>query len=478
MTPMPKPAQNLASKYQTPQILRGGWYVTWGVSLFLLMISIAGVGSQRNALKTVGKDAAPSILTAQQLQDSLAGMDASLASELLLKPGDPRQKEVEIDFQTNRKKIAARIVAAAKNITYTQEIPKDATPKQIQVLEDSKLDEQRILEKLHRYDTQYLLKLQEARDAHQRGDSVSALNIYRSAATLMDEKIIPKAEELSRVNSQQLEEIYASQRTTNGGTSFFIAMVGLVQIAILVIIQLFLYQRMRRVLNLPLLGATAIAIIFSGYTVSSFTGASNNLKVAKEDAFNSLVALRQMRALSYRANADESRYLLDRVNAPQHERSFKDKINKILTVPTNLTNEGVISNVQNDRQTPGLTGLLADGLNNITFTREKELAIETFKSFNEYVKIDTQIRQLANSGKLPEAIALCLGTKPSESNGAFDRYKKIHTQLMQLNEKEFEQNIELGNKRLANFELIASVAIGSVAILTLFGLRPRLAEYL
>ncbi|WP_310488665.1 hypothetical protein [Chamaesiphon sp. VAR_69_metabat_338] len=458
MTSIPKPAQNLGKKYQTPQILRGGWYATWGVSLLLLAISIWGVNSQRQAIKTVGKDAAPSVLTAQQLQDSFAGMDASLASELLLKPGDPRQKEVEIDFQTNRKKIAARVVAAAKNITYPPE--------------------QEIVEKLQRADGDYLLKLQEARDAHRRGDSVAALSIYQSAATLMDEKILPKAEELSQVNLQQLEEIYALQRTVNGGTGFFMAIVGLAQIAILVTIQLFLYQRMRRMLNLPLLGATAIAIIFLGYTIISFVGATNNLKVAKEDAFNSLHALRQMRALSYRANADESRYLLDRVNAPQHERSFNDKIKKILTIPPTLTTETVVSNTLQNIKTPGLTGLLSEGLNNITFTGEKELAIETLKSFNEYVKIDTQIRQLASSGKLPEAIALCLGTKPSESNGAFDRYKNIHTKLMDLNKKEFDRNIELGNDRLANFEIIASVALGSVAILTLAGLRPRLVEYL
>ncbi|WP_309735800.1 hypothetical protein [Chamaesiphon sp. OTE_75_metabat_556] len=456
MTSIPKPAQNLVSKYQTPQILRGSWYATWGVSLLLLMISIVGVGSQRNALKTVGKDAAPSILTAQQLQDSFADMDASLANELLLKPGENRQ--VLADFDKNRKKIADRLVAAAKNITYPEE--------------------EKIVQSLQLNLSGYLLKLQAARDAHKRGDSIDTLNIYRSAASLMDRDIIPQAIELSRVNSQYLENTYAEQRTVNGSIGFLIAIVGLVQIAILVIIQLFLYQRMRRVLNLPLLGATAIAIIFLGYTISSFMGATNNLKVAKEDAFNSLHALRQMRSLSYKANADESRYLLDRSNATQHERSFNDKIAKILIIPPTLNSNNIVTNALEDKQTPGLTGLLAQALNNITFTGERELAIETFKSFNEYLKIDTQIRQLASSGKLAEAIALCIGVREGESNWAFDRYKSIHTQLMDLNKKEFDQNVELGNARLANFEVIAATALGSVAILTLFGLRPRLAEYL
>jgi CHASE3 domain sensor protein len=457
MTAIPQPIQKSVQRYNTPQILRGGWYTTWGVSLLLLIISIHGVNSQRQAIKTVGKDAAPSVLTAQQLQDSFADMDASLANELLLKPGDNR--EVLANFEINRQKIADRLVAAAKNITYPEE--------------------EKIIKTLQFNSSAYFLKLQEARDAHKRGDVVSTLSIYQNAANLMDRDIIPQAEKLSQVNSQALEKTYAEQGATNGGLGLLIVVIGLAQIAILIGIQLFLYQRMRRILNLPLLGATAIAVIFLGYTSGAFVGATNNLKVAKADAFDSLNALRKMRSLSYRANADESRYLLDRSNAALHERSFTDKANKILMMSNEPTSiESIIVNINQRRPTPGLTGLFSTGLNNITFAGEEEAAIATLKAWHDYLKIDKQIRQLAASGKINEAIALCIGTKPGESNWAFDRYKDIHTNLMKLNKKEFDKNIEIGNDRVANFEIIATVALGSVAILTLFGVRPRLLEYL
>jgi hypothetical protein len=456
MISISKSTQKLHQKFNTPQLLRIGWYTTWGVSLLLLIVSIAGVSSQRQAIKTVGKDAAPSILTAQQLQDSFADMDASLANELLLNPGDNLQALV--DFDNNRKKIADRLVAAARNITYPEE--------------------EKIIQSLQFNGSAYLLKLQEARDAHQRGDTVSTLNIYRSAAKLMDEQIILAAAELSRVNSRYLDKIYGEQRSANGRIGFLISIVGLVQIAILVTIQIFLYQRMRRVLNLPLLGATAISIIFLGYTISSFVGATSNLKIAKEDAFNSLNALRQMRSLSYAANADESRYLLDRSDAPKHEQSFNDKVAKIITIPPNQSIDSIIANTTQGNPTTGITGLFADELNNITFPRESASATATLKSFGDYLAIDKQIRQLSRSGKIAEATALCIGTKQGQSNFAFDRYKDLHTQLMELNKAEFEKNIEIGNNRLANFEVIATVALGSIAILTLFGVRPRLAEYL
>jgi CHASE3 domain sensor protein len=456
MTAIPSSAQKLTAKFNTPQILRSGLYATWGISLLMLIISIYGVNAQRQALKTVGKDAAPSILTAQRLQDSFADMDASLANELLLKSGTNLQ--VLADFDKNRKKIAERLVLAAKNITYPEE--------------------EQIIQGLQLNNSAYLLKLQSAREAHKRGDLAGALNIYQSAASLMDRDIIPQAEQLGRVNSQELEKSYARQRLTNGGVGLTIAIVGLIQIVILVIMQIFIYQRMRRILNLPLLGATAIAIVFLGYTISSFVGATTNLKVAKVDAFDSLYALRKMRSLSYKANADESRYLLDRANSAKHEQSFNDKTDKILTLPPNSSIEKTTVNIREGGTSLGLTGLFADELNNITFTGERKLALETLSAFNDYLKIDKQIRQLYRSGKVAEAIALCVGTKPGESNWAFDRYKSIQNELIELNKKEFEKNIELGTNRVENFEVYTTIALGSIAILTLFGVRPRLLEYL
>ena len=117
--------------------------------------------------------------------------------------------------------------------------------------------------------------------------------------------------------------------------SLLIAIIGLVQIVISAIVQIFSYQRIRRILNLLLLGTTAIVIVFAGDTLSSFISITNNLKVAKADIFDYLYALRQIRSISDKVNADESRYLLDRSHTIVHEQSFNGKINKILTIPAN-----------------------------------------------------------------------------------------------------------------------------------------------
>ena len=452
------PTQKTPERFNTLQCLRGGWYATWGVSLLLLVVSIQGFRAQRDALKTVGDDTVPSVLLAQRLKDSFADMDASLANELLLKPGDRAQAEVLKNFDANSKKIAERLTGVAKNIVYP--------------------GEQELVQTLQLNSSAYLLKLQEARDAHKRGDAIGTLNIYRDAASLMDNGIIKKAEEISKLNADELNNKYQEQKNTNLGIGILISLIGLVQIAILVMVQIFLYRRMRRILNLPLLSATAISIFFLGYALNSLGVAASSLKIAKEDAYESLFALRQMRSLSYKANGDESRYLLDRINAPTHEQAFNNKIDRIIKLPSNQSNASIIANVQQGKSTAELTGLFADELNNITFAGERELAIATFMKFNDYLAIDRTIRQLYRSGKVTEAIDLCIGNKPGESNFAFDAYKDAQTRLIALNEKEFYRNIKIGNDRLANFEIIAAAALITVSILTLLGLRPRLMEYL
>lgn len=456
MTSIPVPSQKLPRQFDTLQVLRGGWYATWVVSFLLLVASIFGVGNQREALKTVGKDAAPSILTAQQLRDSFANIDASLANELLLKPGQNQQ--ALLDFDKNSKKIADRLLAASKNINY--------------------LEQEQIVQGLQRNSIDYFLKVQEARDFHRVGNAANALNVYRAAANIVDEKLLPQAQRLDDLNSKDLKESYSSQGKINSGLILLIAILGSFQIAILVLIQLFLYRRMHRILNLQLLQASVIASIFLGYTLVSFMGAFENLKIAKEDAFDSLHALRQIRSLSYMANGDESRYLLDPVNATKHEKSFLSNTNQIVQIPSNSSAQQIIANTEQGLKNDNVGGLFGLVLNDISFPNEKALVVETFQKFDNYLTIDKQVRGLYRSGKVADAIALHIGNDRGQLNSAFDLYRNAQTHLIDLNKTQFDRHIKIGEDGLANFEVIATVALGSVAILTLFGLRPRLMEYL
>lgn len=440
----------------TPQLLKSGLYLTWVASLLLLIATISGVQGYRYAIKTIGKDSAPSILAAQRLKDALSGMDANAVNELLVKPGaNPQAIE---GYEERRKAFAERIVLVAENITYEDQ-------------------ERNPIKTMQLFIGDYITQIQRARLFNEQGNSQGILTAYRKAAEIMDKTLLPAADELANVNLQYLEITYGEQKNANGRSLFLAIISSLLLIGILVIIQVFIYQRMRRIINPMLLAATAIALIFLGYTTKAFLSASSHLKVAKQDAFTSLYKLRQGRALVYGANSDESRYLLDKQFASQHEKAFFEKAAKIVTIPQGQTFESVVTAAEQNPKIEGFTGYLADALNNITFTGEKEAALKTLSTFGVYFNLDRKIRQLEKSGKHAEAIAFCTGYNQGESNWAFDEFTKAHDVTLNINQQAFNDAISQGFQDLDGFEISTPVVAVTISLLTLFGLMPRIKEY-
>ncbi|MBE9228838.1 hypothetical protein IQ264_25840 [Phormidium sp. LEGE 05292] len=487
-------------KTSTPKLLKNSLFAIWGTSLLFVTIAIASVQSQREAIKTVGLDSAPSILNAQRIKDSLADMDANVVNELLAQPG--QNQDAVSGYNNRREKLSKLLVVAAENITFD--------------------DQERIpIETIQSKVGDYIQLIQQARDFHKANDEANKIKAYRAAAEIMDKTLLPAATKLAEVNNTQLNISYLNQQATALKYFFIVTISGLLLLGVLVGVQLFLNYRMRRILNPGLLTASAIALIFLGYTYQTLSAASYNLKVAKENAFDSLYDLRQARVLAYSANGDESRYLLDKTFAKTHEQAFFQKTNQIAKIPSTQTFNSVANAYQSTQdqkfKVPGFQGFLADALHNITFPGEREAAIETLRSFGEYLDIDKQIRQLEQSGKHQEAIALCVGNNINQSNWAFDRYKEAHQKVLNINMAAFQESIvqafrEVGvdtafkvkvnpnpqdaqtkaaneaiqilsttNKveirAITRFEIIAFGVVAAIGLSSFLGLSPRLKEF-
>ena len=443
-------------KLNTPQLLQGGLYLTWATSLLVLVSTISGIQGQRHAINTIGKDATPSITTAQRIKDAAAGMDAYVANELLLPSG--QNQDALKGYNERYEKFTQRLVAAAENITYGDKERKPIETLQLEL-------------------GNYIAKIQQARDFHERGDTNNMLVAYRSAAKIIDEKLLPAADALDKVNVDALNVTYNQEKFNSGKSLFFIVISGVALISVLLGLQIFLSQRMRRTFNPMLLAASAIAIVFLNYTTGAFLSASQNLRIAKEDAFTSMHALRQARALGYIANGTESRYLLDSAFALNHEQAFFNNIAKIAQLPDSEAFKTVAAAASASGYKPNFTGLLADQLKNITFDGEREATVKNLTTLGTYVAIDKQIRQLERSGKHAEAIALCLGNNKGQSNWAFDELKKANQKSFDINQAAFDNAIKQAFKEVDGFEYTTPVALSAIALLTLFGLLPRLKEY-
>ncbi|MBV9269366.1 MAG: hypothetical protein JO061_24570 [Acidobacteriaceae bacterium] len=431
----------------TPQILWRGLWALWAGDALLLGLVLSAGHVQHAAMKTIGQDSAPSIIASQQIKTALADMDANAANELI---ADPATAAASVQaYSKRRREAATALIAAAQNITYGE-------AERIPIL--------RIQLELGTYEA----LIQRARDLHQEGDR-TFISAYNQAAQLLDGTILPAADALDQANLKELDAAYSGQRYQSVTTRSLVAVGALIVLIALAVVQLFLFNRTHRLINIPIFTATLLLVVFTLLTLQELNSAARNLKRAKEDAFTSIHALWRARAVAYAANADESRFLLDPQHASERTQAFYNKRDLLAKLPAGATYDSVTPN--------DFTGYLADELNNITFRGEREAANETLTGFGRYVAVDGQIRDLERRGQHKQAVELCTGTAPGQSDWAFDQFDTALGRTLKINQDAFDASIAEGFGVLRYFDLKAGIFAGVIAVLCLFGLLQRIREY-
>ncbi len=410
--------------WTTPALLRLSVYGIFAGAALLMLAAITGARSHHQAMQSVGRDAAPSIVAAQHIRSALADMDANAANALLSRDGAAEALRL---FEARRQEAVGAILAAAENITYGDA---ERTPIQHLALGLGS----------------YAAQVQQALDLQKSGDK-RFLDAYRAAAQTLDEQLLPAAADLDRANREVLEATWSRQSVSSSGAMLFLILSGLLLGGTLLAIQSFLARRMRRMVNPILFCATLLTFIFVVYTASAFRAADRDLTRAKEGSFEPVSALWQARAAAYSANADESRYLLDPSRAAASEQAFRTKADEV--------------------ENHDLAALSGD----------RESAVETLERFKAYRAIDGKIRQLETSGQHAAAIALCTGNAPGQSDWAFSRFDQELDQILSANERSFDAAVAQGFEDVNGFDISAPLIALSIAALAFLGLLPRIREY-
>jgi hypothetical protein len=483
------------------------------VSALLSMVSIINAtNAQRQAFKILQKDTTPSIVNAQRVKDSLADMDATIANDMIqaiLTPtaskvalgeqdvvngasaimADPDMKTIDVNDPDKISFIMADPATAKPLLNSSGRIVSDGFKYRqnrlmgwmTKVSENITYKEEwQPIWQLQYGIGNYLQLVQRAQDFQAQGDREGMLKTYREAVTLLDKKLLLAADTLTQVNYDQLQIQYKQQQqTVQRNLLLILLFVGLL-LGSLAWLQFFLYRRTNRILNSFLLGSSAVTVVFFLYTINALMSSDSALKTASQDAFNSIYALRQVRAIAYMANASESRYLLDRAEAPQHESDFLERSQEIYN-PKEFNKEFdvYLSQLPAGMKIPAnvADGIVIKALNNVTFTGESDALTNMIQQWTNYIKVDKVIRQLATSQKLNDAIALCVGSGENQSNALFYEFRDANNKALKINDKEFASAIDRGNATVANFQILAPVAFALIILLTILGLRPRLKEY-
>ncbi len=453
MTPMPSHANAPVWRTKT-RTTPGRLWLAFGavcVTLLLLwLVADASINRTRQAIQTIGRDAVPSIVAAQQIRADMANMNAGSANVFISSGNNVQLKD---QYDQDRAAANNNLILAAQNITYG-----DAERTPILAIADG----------LETYSG--LIKA-----ARTKGRP-NGIKDLLAASDLMHGTLIPNADKLDQVNFDHLNAAYDAADGRIVGTQIGLYAVGGLVLAVLLVTQVYLMRRTHRVLNLPLAGATVLLVCFVIGLSSALSAQNEYLRAANKDCFDSVHALWKARSVAYDANADESLYLLGPAaseTAKQYDASFRADASLLADAP--VTDALVASAAAGNKQT--FHGSLAVELNNITFIGEQAAATETLRDWGKYIALDAQIRALNTSGRHSEAIALCTGVSPGQSDYAFSQFDAALGKTLGINQDQFDLTVAKAFSGLRLLPLLAAVSILLMIVLTWLGLAPRLREY-
>ena len=323
----------------------------------------------------------------------------------------------------------------------------------------------------------------------------AALALYERATTAMHRNILAAASQIRDEDDREINGSYASARDAAIIYAIVVGFLGLLLIALIVGANQYLNLKFRRIVGPALALAALIAATVTASAVSGLASTAHDFRVAKQNAFDSVSALTNAEALSYDANADESRWLLhpsaafqadfftdaDRIAhvdgviaaaAAQNPDSYYDGLDAA-TIDLSLDAASNSVSVSGDR----LGGYLGSELDNITFTGEAQGADAAANAFNAYIQIDSSIRHFEQTGDPTTAVNIDIGMFPGDSNYSFAAYIKALQHVVDINQAAFDAAAADGETGLSAWSWLPYVAGAFLLALVGAALYPRLREY-
>lgn len=443
----------------------------------LFAVASWAVSNARSGLQTIGHDAGPQVVATGSLFFALNDMDAQVANVLLIgrnvNLGRGRGASLKL-YEQRRAEANHALLQAA------------------QLAGDSKTEQgtvRGVLDGLGRYErlaSQAMLVDQQ--QAHPAGPPTSpqVINLYRQANDLMKLELLPQAYNLTLDSGTVVRKTYESKHSSVVAGRTWVLVTGLLVIAALLAVQIFLFRRFKRLVNPALAVATVGTLVLLVAAVGLLSSQAGRLQTAKRDGFDSVLALSRARAVSNSAYADASRSLLDPDRADTYEQTYFDKSQSILYLDAEKTKSlgdyqanlaGAVGEFDQPGRSTGVSflgffgdearqaGAAGDGAGPVHGAVAKVLG-----DYRTFQQNDRRIRDLSAANR-PQALAQHLG------RADFESYDQALVNLTNLHRKTFDEAIHDGDEGLRGWKLLLPGASLVIVALILVGVRPRLAEY-
>jgi hypothetical protein len=319
-----------------------------------------------------------------------------------------------------------------------------------------------------------------------------ALSLYVTASRLLHDHMLPAADKITQQDDGAVESAYSGDHGAMSGFGWAVFAAALLLIAALLLGNRHYSRRFHRRLS-TLIPAAAVALILGVLGLTTQLSEANHLHVAKQDAYDSIYALQQARAVSDDANADESRWLLEGRD-PALQTSFFTNASAVAAVPGYAASTGTPSGYagglsaavakleldtsDNSVSDVAIGGFLGTELGNVTFPNEAKDAFAAAKAFNVYIQDDETLRADAQNGDVSAAVAFDIGEAKGESNYDFGQYTNALGQVIGVNQGAFDTAVSQGRAGLGTSTWIEMI-LGMLVLLVLIAQAGylRLREY-
>jgi hypothetical protein len=272
--------------------------VAIAASMAVVALVAVGVASgHRDAAATIVEDAAPIVVTAQELHLALATAGAA-ASTAYLQAG--------LESPTLREQYESALAEAGRAMTSIADEP-------VNQRTDAALAT--IAEQL----TVYAGLVETARTNNRMNNPVGAAYL-RDATDLMRDEILPAALVVFGESARDLDDEYRSGRSRQALVVLLV--VALAVAILLAAVQVFVARRSRRLLNLGLLVASAALVALAVLAVTTIESQRDRLDASRRSGAEPLLVGSASRILVLRSLNDENLYLVERGTDDVHRDDF------------------------------------------------------------------------------------------------------------------------------------------------------------
>jgi hypothetical protein len=299
-----------------------------------------------------------------------------------------------------------------------------------------------VLAKVNDVVTRYTGLVESARANNRLGYPLGAAYL-RQATNLLRTDALPVLEDLGKTEQSRVDDAYSAS-----ARAVVWAAVGLlVALAALIVTQVWLSARTRRLINLPLLAATGGVLVVGAVLLGVMAWSQSKANHTRSDAYFGTVELATARIDAFDAKSAESLTLIARGSGQAYETRYLELAKNTTAILDDAANRG--------------------GAN--------EQAAQ--QAFDAYQEVHTQIRNLDNGGNWDAAVKRATGTNATDANAVFGTFDQTSAKALDQRANQLRRDLDSAGSPLTPFGWIGLVIGVAAAVAAARGMSIRLREY-